>query len=120
MRMLRLSLMAVVGLAAAAQTAVPPASYKSLKFPSLREIAIPKVDEVTLPNGLKVYLLESHSLPIVRGTALIRTGNLFDPADKVGLAGLTGDAIRAGGTDGRGAGDLPRSDCGAGVSGRPD
>ena len=98
MRMLRLSLMAVVGLAAAAQTAVPPASYKSLKFPPLREIAIPKVDEVTLPNGLKVYLLESHSLPIVRGTALIRTGNLFDPADKVGLAGLTGDAIRAGGT----------------------
>jgi zinc protease len=80
-----------------AQT-VPPPSYKSLKFPPLRPISIPKIAETTLPNGMKVYLLEEHTLPLVHGTALIRTGNLFDPADKVGLAGLTGDAIRAGGT----------------------
>jgi zinc protease len=78
--------------------AVPPASWKALKFPPLREIKIPKVDEVTLPNGMKVYLLESHEIPLVRGLALVRTGNLFDPADKVGLAGMTGELIRTGGT----------------------
>src|SRR5258708_7137339 len=82
----------------AQQPASPPASWKALKFPPLREIAPPKVDEFTLPNGMKVYLLESHELPLVRGTALVRTGNLFDPADKVGLAGITGDCIRSGGT----------------------
>jgi zinc protease len=82
----------------AQQAAVPPASYTALKFPALREIQIPKIEETTLPNGMKVYLLENHELPTVRGTALVRTGNLFDPADKVGLAGITGDAIRAGGT----------------------
>ena len=80
-----------------AQT-LPPASYKDLKFPPLKEIKIPKIDETTLPNGLKIYLLENHELPTIRGTALIRTGNLFDPADKVGLANLTGELMRSGGT----------------------
>ncbi|MDP9170536.1 MAG: insulinase family protein [Acidobacteriota bacterium] len=82
--------------AAPARAAVPT-SWKTLKYPKLREIEIPKVDETTLPNGMKVYLLENHELPLVRGTALVRTGNLFDPADKIGLATLTGEAIRAGG-----------------------
>jgi zinc protease len=83
-------------LVAGAQT-IPP-SYKDLKYPPLREIQIPKVDETTLPNGLKIYLLENHELPLVRGLALVRTGNLFDPADKVGLASATGSLIRSGGT----------------------
>ena len=47
---------------------------------------------------MKIYLLENHELPLIRGTALVRTGNLFDPADKVGLATITGELIRAGGT----------------------
>jgi zinc protease len=76
----------------------PPASYKDLKFPALRQIRIPKVEESTLPNGMKIYLLENHELPLVRGLALVRTGNLFDPADKVGLATITGELIRSGGT----------------------
>ena len=79
----------------------PPPSYKDLKFPPLKEIQIPKIDETTLPNGMKVYLLENHELPLVRGTALVRTGNLFDPADKVGLATVTGEVIRSGGTAAR-------------------
>ncbi|HEX4274762.1 MAG TPA: pitrilysin family protein [Bryobacteraceae bacterium] len=82
---------------ALAQT-TPPASYKDLKYPPLKEIQIPKVAESTLPNGLKIYLLENHELPLVRGLALVRTGNLFDPADKIGLAGTTGALIRSGGT----------------------
>jgi zinc protease len=84
-------------LLASAQTAIPP-SYKALKFPPLKEIQIPKVEESTLPNGLKIYLLENHELPLIRGLALVRTGNLFDPADKVGLATITGSLIRSGGT----------------------
>ncbi len=75
----------------------PATSWKAIKFPPLRDVTIPKVEETTLPNGMKVYLLENHELPTVRGLALVRTGNLFDPADKVGLAGLTGENIRAGG-----------------------
>ena len=84
-------------LAALAQQ-TPPASWKDLKFPPLKDVQIPKVDETTLPNGMKIYLLENHELPLIRGTALVRTGNLFDPADKVGLATITGELIRSGGT----------------------
>lgn len=94
----RLPILLLVTLPLAAQQATPPASWKALKFPALKEIQIPKIEETTLPNGMKVYLLENHELPLVRGTALIRTGNLFDPADKVGLASITGEVIRSGGT----------------------
>ena len=76
-------------------------SYKDLKFPPLPAIQVPKPAEVTLSNGMKVFMLEDHELPLVNGTALIRTGNLFDPADKHGLAGLTGEVLRSGGTRSR-------------------
>ncbi len=88
-------------LAAAAAFAQPAAKLprvQDLKFPALREVKIPDVETFTLPNGMKVYLLENHELPLISGTALVRTGNLFDPPEKVGLAGLTGSVMRTGGT----------------------
>ena len=78
--------------------ATPPPSYKDLKFPPLRQIEIPKIESLTLPNGIKLYLLEEHELPLVSGFALVRTGNLFDPKEKIGLASITGTVIRSGGT----------------------
>jgi zinc protease len=82
--------------APAARAAVP--SYRDLKYPPLRPIQIPPVETVTLPNGMRLYLLEDHELPVVNGTALVRVGNLFDPRDKIGLASLTGMVMRTGGT----------------------
>lgn len=88
--------------ALAAQTeihrAVALPSYKDLKFPSLPPLKIPEPIVFTLPDGMKVYLLEDHELPVISGSALIRTGNLFDPPDKKGLAQVTGDVLRSGGT----------------------
>jgi zinc protease len=81
-------------------TSVIP-SYKELKYPPLRAVQIPDVATFTLPNGIRLYLLEDHELPLVRGSALVRTGNLFDPADKVGLATITGTVMRTGGTKDR-------------------
>lgn len=72
-------------------------SYKELKYRPLKPIRIPDVATITLPNGMRLYLLENHQLPLVRGTALVRTGNLFDPADKIGLATMTGMVMRTGG-----------------------
>jgi zinc protease len=73
-------------------------SYKDLKFPPLPPLKVPKPAQFTLSNGMKVFLLEDHELPIVSGFALVRTGNLFDPADKRGLAQMTGEVMRSGGT----------------------
>src|ERR1700694_348361 len=81
-------------------------SYKTLKFAPLPEIKIPEPMTLTLSNGMKVYLLESHELPIVSGVALIRTGNLFDPPDKRGLATLTGEVLRSGGTKTKSGGEI--------------
>jgi len=86
---------------APARTAAPaalPTTPRQLKYPPLKAIQIPDVTRFTLSNGMRVYLLENHELPVVSGTALVRTGNLFDPPGKAGLAGLTGAQMRAGGT----------------------
>jgi zinc protease len=84
--------------APASNASVTVPSYKALKFPPLKQVTIPDIAQFTLPNGMRVYLLENHELPLVGGFALVRTGNLFDPADKVGLASLTGSVMRTGGT----------------------
>lgn len=81
---------------AAAAARVP--SYKDLKYPPLRPIQTPNVATFTLANGMKLYLLEDHELPVVNGAARIRVGNLFDPKDKVGLATVAGMVMRTGGT----------------------
>lgn len=73
-------------------------SYKSLKYPPLKSPKIPEPVTFTLPNGMKVYLLEDHELPLVSGFALVRTGNLFDPPEKRGLSEVTGTVLRTGGT----------------------
>ena len=75
-----------------------PPSYKSLKYPPLPQVKIPEPVEVTLSNGMRVLLLEDHELPLIRGLALIRTGNLFDPSDKHGLSQVMADVLRSGGT----------------------
>ena len=86
----------------AAQTEVrkapPLPSYKDLKFAPLPAVKIPEPIVYTLSNGMKVYLLEDHELPLVSGAALIRAGNLFDPPAQRGLATITGDVLRSGGT----------------------
>ena len=104
MRSLILSLMVFTGIATA-QTEVRHAivlpSYKDLKYPLLPPLKVPEPVEATLSNGMKIMLLEDHELPLLSGAALIRTGNLFDPPDKRGLAGLTGEVLRSGGTKAR-------------------
>jgi zinc protease len=73
-------------------------SYKELKFPPLPPVKLPHVETYTLANGMRLYLLEDHELPLVSGLAMVRTGNLFDPPGKVGLASITGAVLRTGGT----------------------
>ncbi len=66
----------------------------------------PKVERVTLKNGLVVFLLEDHELPLINATAYVRVGSIYDPPDKAGLAGLVGSVMRTGGTKTRSGDDL--------------
>ena len=59
-----------------------------------------------LSNGVVVFVVEDHELPLVSVSLLVRTGSYLDPADKVGLASLTGSQMRAGGTTSMSAADF--------------
>jgi zinc protease len=72
--------------------------YNQLQLPPLPEVKIPEYDRYQLKNGLVVYLVEDHSLPLVSGSAVLRTGSRLEPQDKVGLAGIVGTVMRSGGT----------------------
>lgn len=83
-----------------AQTAAKPGPLgdpRTMKFDPVTFI-VPEVERVVLENGIIVYLLPDPELPLVTVSALIRTGAIYQPADKVGLAGLTGTVMRTGGT----------------------
>lgn len=86
--------------ASAAQAAVDKSIYdpRKLVTPPIGRIQEVKPERLTLPNGIVVFLLEDHDLPVVSGTAYFRTTPTFVPDDRAGLAGLTGGVMRSGGT----------------------
>lgn len=73
---------------------------RSMTFPPV-EFAPPEPSRVVLDNGLVVYLLEDHELPLVNLSAMMRTGGWLEAQDKIGLAALTGSVMRSGGGGGR-------------------
>ena len=52
----------------------------------LRTLSIPTPEELTLPNGLRVIIIESRRLPLVSIRLAFRTGDAFDPPDLPGLS----------------------------------
>jgi len=70
----------------------------NIVFPPLNEIEMPEVDKVQLDNGIMLYILEDHDLPVVRASVRLAAGDYLDPADKVGLGEITGTVMRTGGT----------------------
>jgi len=45
-------------------------SYKELTYSRLGDIRIPDVKRVTLANGMQLFLLEDHELPLINMSAL--------------------------------------------------
>lgn len=75
-----------------------PTHPNEIQYPTLPDISLPEPVRFTLDNGMQVLLLEDHELPLVQGRAIVRTGSRYEPADKAGLATLTGGTMRTGGT----------------------
>jgi len=96
-----------VGLALAI-SALAQKHYKDLDYPPLRELVVPEVERVDLPNGLSLYLLEDHSLPKIEGRMLLRTGSRLEPKEKVGLASILGQVLRTGGSTNRSGEEVDR------------
>jgi zinc protease len=65
-----------------------------------RPFSLKDTRRVELPNGLVLLLLEDHRLPIFVAAASVNDVRLLEPADKLGVAHLTGALLT------EGAGDL--------------
>ncbi len=60
------------------------------------KVKLPKAQEATLPNGLRVILLESHKVPTFTMQLVVLSGGLADRPDYHGLATFTAALMREG------------------------
>lgn len=60
------------------------------------EITLPVVWQENLANGLKLYGIENHELPLIQFTMTLKGGQLLDDINKVGVANLITDLLMEG------------------------
>ncbi len=69
-------------------TPPPPAQPRTGTFP--------KPAEQTLPNGLRVIVIERHETPLIAAQLLIKNGGEVDPPEMSGLADMTANLLTKG------------------------
>ena len=70
------------------ETPPPPAAPRSVN--------VPKPAERTLPNGLRVIVIENHATPLVGAQLMVKNGGEVDPAELSGLADMTASLLTKG------------------------
>lgn len=78
----------------------PPQPLRPLRFPAF--------EQRTLPNGLRVVVIEHHEQPALSLRLVLKAGAIYDPADKPGLAQATA-ALLDQGTKTRSAQDIAQA-----------
>ncbi|MFA7228585.1 MAG: pitrilysin family protein [Melioribacteraceae bacterium] len=73
-----------------------PDRTKPPLLPAPKKLNLPGVQQFSLSNGLKVFLMEKHEVPLMQLNLVVKTGSVEDPDDKVGLANLTLDMLDEG------------------------
>ncbi|HJQ31771.1 MAG TPA: pitrilysin family protein [Pyrinomonadaceae bacterium] len=82
--------------ASARQAAQEPPKQKPPAGGAPKPFNLPKKEEFTLKNGMRVTLVPYGSIPKVTVSAVVRSGNLNESANQVWLADLTGDMLKEG------------------------
>ena len=78
---------------AAAQKPDRSAPPKPTAPPALK---LPPVQKQKLSNGLEVWLVEQHEVPMVQINLIVRAGSSADPAGRFGLASMTANMLDEG------------------------
>jgi zinc protease len=92
-------LLALVTISAALPRASAQATtWQQIPIPPLPAFHPQQPKRVELSNGMVIFLQEDHELPLVNGISRIRGGSRHEPAGKVGLTDIFGEAWRTGGT----------------------
>src|SRR5260221_12855646 len=74
----------------------PVEHYQDLTYPPLNKIQPPKPERFVLANGLTVFLVPDHELPMINVSALIRVGSRWEPVETAALANLVRTVMRTG------------------------
>jgi|LSQX01.3.fsa_nt_gb zinc protease len=96
---LALSLCICAGSASAQGQNQPATHFRQLQVPPLNSIEVQKPERTVLENGLTLYLMENHELPLIDAQLLVYTGSRWEPISKAGLASIVGEVIRSGGSE---------------------
>ena len=80
------------------ETPTNPEPWKKIPIPELHPFKPVQPKRIELPNGLVIFLQEDHELPFIDGSILIRGGSRDEPAAKIGLTSLYGEAWRTSGS----------------------
>lgn len=60
-----------------------------------QEFKLPLYQKLKLPNGLTLYLMEQHEVPLISVSAVLPAGTIYEP-EEPGLAAVTADALMFG------------------------
>ena len=94
-------LLAAVSLPAAAQQSKGSKIIEKFDYPKL-QWSVPEVGKEVqrevLDNGIILYMMEDHRLPVLAISALIRCGEAYVPTAQMAIPNMTGDVMRSGGT----------------------
>ncbi len=74
-------------------------NYQKIKTPPLRDVVVPPVTRATLDNGMQLFVVEDHELPLFRMQLVMKVGDADAPAEKLGLASVTAEVLRSGGSE---------------------
>jgi zinc protease len=93
------SLIALLGISMMTTDASSQSTLDRTKRPagqSLPKIELPAIQKASLSNGLGVWLVEQHKLPLLSLNLVIQAGSDHDPLSKPGIATMTAEVMDAG------------------------
>ncbi len=85
--------------ARAGQTAASTTAPDRTKAPApgpVPNFQIPAIEKLALSNGLPVWIVEMHEVPVVDVRMIVKSGGSADPADRYGLADYTASMLDEG------------------------
>ncbi|TAK18372.1 MAG: insulinase family protein, partial [Acidobacteria bacterium] len=59
-------------------------------------LTLPPIVKRTLTNGVPVWIVEMHKVPLVDVTLVVKSGAAADPADRIGIANVVADMLDEG------------------------
>jgi zinc protease len=80
--------------------------WTKIAIPPLHAFKPQQPKRIELANGLVIFLQEDHELPFIDGSVLVRGGSREEPAGKVGLVSMYGEAWRTSGSTAKSGDEL--------------